>query len=64
MTIEQTAAHLGKKSRYIYKLIHNRRIGAYLNEQQKTALKYVSELATIIAGAGCIAEIYWHKKWK
>ena len=53
MTIEQTAAHLGKKSRYIYKLIHNRRIGAYLNEQQKTALKYVSELATIIS-AGCI----------
>ena len=53
MTIEQTAAHLGKKSRYIYKLIHNRRIGAYLNEQQKTALKYVSELVTIIS-AGCI----------
>ena len=44
---------MGKKSRYIYKLIHNRRIGAYLNEQQKTALKYVSELATIIS-AGCI----------
>lgn len=53
MTIEQTATHLGKKSRYIYKIIHNRRIGAYLNEQQKTALKYVSELATIIS-AGCI----------
>ncbi len=49
MTIEQTATHLGKKSRYIYKIIHNRRIGAYLNEQQKTALKYVSELATIIS---------------
>ena len=30
MTIEQTAAHLGKKSRYIYKLIHNRRIGGIL----------------------------------
>ncbi len=27
MTIEQTATHLGKKSRYIYKIIHNRRIG-------------------------------------
>ncbi|MCS2246357.1 hypothetical protein NXW34_24350, partial [Bacteroides thetaiotaomicron] len=53
MTIEQTATHLGKKSRYIYKIIHNRRIGAYLNEQQKTALKHVSELATIIS-AGCI----------
>ncbi len=62
MTIEQTAAHLGKKSRYIYKIIHNRRIGAYLNEQQKTALKYVSELATIIS-AGCITRKYWHKKW-
>ena len=33
--------------------IHNRRIEAYLHEQQKTALKYVSELATIIS-AGCI----------
>lgn len=53
MTIEQTASLLGKKSRYIYSLIHNRRIGAYLNEQQKTALKYVSELATIIS-TGCI----------
>lgn len=51
MTIEQTTTHLGKKSRYIYKLIHNRRIGTYLNEQQKTTLK--SELATIIS-AGCI----------
>lgn len=28
-------------------------MGAYLNEQQKIALKYVSELATIIS-AGCI----------
>lgn len=53
VTIEQTAAHLGRKSRYIYSIIHNRRMGAYLNEQQKTALKYVSELATIIS-AGCI----------
>ena len=33
--------------------IHNRRIEAYLHEQQKTVLKYVSELATIIS-AGCI----------
>ena len=52
MTIEQTATHLGKKSRH-YKIIHNRRIGHTWNEQQKTALKYVSELATIIS-AGCI----------
>lgn len=62
MTIEQTAAHLGKKSRYIYKIIHNRRIGAYLNEQQKTALKYVSELATIIS-AGCITRKILAQKW-
>ena len=58
MTIEQTAAHLGKKSRYIYKLIHNRRIGAYLNEQQKTALKYVSELATIISAPLILLPIF------
>ena len=53
MIIEHTATHLGKKSYYIYKNIHNRRIGAYLNGKQKTALKYVSELVTIIS-AGCI----------
>lgn len=53
MIIEHTATHLGKKSCYIYKNIHNRRIGAYLNGKQKTALKYVSELVTIIS-AGCI----------
>ena len=65
MTIEQTAAHLGKKSRYIYKLIHNRRIGAYLNEQQKTALKYVSELAIIISAGWPPVKKYLHnKKWE
>lgn len=53
MIIEHTATHLGKKSCYIYKNIHNRRIGAYLNGKQKTALKYVSELVTIIS-ADCI----------
>ena len=53
MTIEQAAAQLGRKSRYIYRIIHNRRMGTYLNQQQKTALKHVSELATIIS-AGCI----------
>lgn len=62
MTIEQTATLLGKKSRYIYKLIHDRRIEAYLNEQQKTALKYVSELATIIS-AGCITRKILAQKW-
>ena len=62
MIIEHTATHLGKKSYYIYKNIHNRRIGAYLNGKQKTALKYVSELATIIS-AGCINRKNIGKKW-
>ena len=54
MIIEHTATHLGKKSYYIYKNIHNRRIGAYLNGKQKTALKYVSELVTRGRNSRCI----------
>ena len=53
LTIEQAAIRLGKKSRYIYQITHNRRMASYLNQQQKTALRYVSELATIIS-MGCI----------
>lgn len=60
MIIEHTATHLGKKSCYIYKNIHNRRIGAYLNGKQKTALKYVSELVTIIS-AVVLTGKYWQK---
>lgn len=33
MTIGQAAIHLGRKSRYIYRLIHNRRMRAYLNQR-------------------------------
>lgn len=61
MTIEQTVSLLGKKSRYIYNVIHNKRIDAYLNEQQKTALKYISELATIISARCIIRKILAQK---
>lgn len=62
MAIEQTASLLGKKSRYIYSIIHNRRMGTYLNEQQKTALKYVSELAQSLVRA-VLPEKYYHRRW-
>lgn len=60
MIIEHTATHLGKKSCYIYKNIHNRRIGAYLNGKQKTALKYVSKTPVWNIQ---VRPLLWWRRW-
>ena len=60
MIIEHTATHLGKKSYYIYKNIHNRRIGAYLMGNRRLLLNmYPNWLQSLVRVV--LTGKYWQK---
>ena len=48
-TILEIANELGKTTRQIYLIMHNRKLSSYMNPDQKLALKHTQELAGIIS---------------